>query len=79
MFYCLYTDDKHLYVTIKLSDIEQCVSEIKVWMDHNMPKLNDDETELIVLKSKHNVNTFVQQNVQVGGTKVGISSEIKDL
>ena len=28
----------------KLSDIEQCVSEIKVWMKHNMLKLNDDKT-----------------------------------
>ena len=41
--------------------------------------LNDDKTEFIVFKSKHNVNTFAEQNVQVGGTKVGISSKIKNL
>ena len=80
-----HADDTQLYITIKkqdcfadkLSDIEQCVSEIKVWMSHNMLKLNDDKTEFIVFKSKHNVNTFAEQNVQVGGTRVGISSKIK--
>ena len=45
----------------------------------NMLKLNDDKTEFIVFKSKHNVNTFAEQNVQVGGTRVGISSKIKNL
>ena len=46
-------------------------------MDHNMRELNDDKTEFIVSKFKHNVNTFAEQNVQVGSTKVGISSKIK--
>ena len=44
----------------KLSDIEQCVSEIKLWMNHNMLKLNDDKTEFIVFKSEHNVNMLAE-------------------
>ena len=48
-------------------------------MNHIMLKLNDDKTELIVFKSKQNINTFAEQNVQVSGTKVGISSKIKNL
>ena len=44
-----------------------------------MFKLNDDKTGFIVFKSQHNVNTFVEQNVQVGGTKVGIILKIKYL
>ena len=82
-----YTDDTYFYITIKkrdlfadkLSDAEQCVSEIKVWMNHIIFKLNDDKTEFTVFKSKYNINTFVEQNVQVGGTKVEISSKIKNL
>ena len=42
-----------------------------------MLKLNDDKT--LVFKSTHNINTFAEQNIQVGGTKVGISSQIKHL
>ena len=37
-----------------------------------MLKLNDDKTEF---KSRHNVNTFAEQNVQVDGTKVEISQK----
>ena len=39
-------------------------------MNRNMLKLNDDKREFIVLKSKHTVNTFAEQNVQGGGTKI---------
>ena len=46
-------------------------------MNHNMLKLNDDKTQFIVFKSQHNVNMFGEHNVQVGGTKVMIRSEIK--
>ena len=45
-------------------------------MDRNMLKLNDDKTELIVFKS--NVNTFVEQNVQVNGREVGIISKVRE-
>ena len=48
-------------------------------MNRNILKLNDDKTKLIVFKSKRNVNTFAEQNMQVGGTVVGISSKIKNL
>ena len=51
-------DDTQIYITIKkqdcfgdkLSDVEECVSEIKLWMEHNMLKLNDDKTEFTVFK-----------------------------
>ena len=63
-----YADDIELCITIKkldcfsskLSDIEVCVSEIKVWMKYDMLKLNNDKTESIVFGSKHNVKTFIE-------------------
>ena len=51
------------------------MSEIKLGMNRNMLKLNVDKPEFIVFKSKRNVNTFAEQNVQVGGTMVAISSK----
>ena len=57
----------------------QFVLEIEVWMNRNMLKLNDDKTEFIVFKSKRNVNTFAEENVQAGSTIVGITSKIKNL
>ena len=37
-----------------LARIEMCVAEIRECMNQNMPKLNDDKTELIVFTSKYN-------------------------
>ena len=40
----------------------------------NNNKLNDNKTEFIVFKSKHNANTFAERNIHVGGTKVWIKN-----
>ena len=44
-----------------------------------MLKLNDNKTEFIVFKSKHNAKTFVEQSVQFGGTEVDISLKVRNL
>ena len=44
-----------------------------------MLRLNDDKTEFIVFKSKHNANTFTEKSVQIGGTEVDISSKVRIL
>ena len=36
-----------------LARTQLCVSEIREWMNQNMLKLNDDNTELIVFTSKY--------------------------
>ena len=81
-------DGTQLYITIKKQDrfadkvsgIEQCVSEIKVWMNDNRTTLKlNDKTMFIVFSSKCNVNTFAEQNVHAGGTLVGISWKINNL
>ena len=42
-----------------------------------MLKLNDDKTEFIGFKSKHNTNSLAGANVQVGGIAVDVSSKIR--
>ena len=49
----LYADDTQLYVSLDVNDetnrkssldtLESCISEIRVWMTHNLLKLNDDK------------------------------------
>ena len=76
-----YADDTQIYITVKkqdcfadkLSDVEDCVSKIKLWMERNMLKLNDDNTELIVFKSNRNVETFAGGSIHVGCTAIEIS------
>ena len=87
---CMYTkpvsDITQLYMTMDhsnndwrdgLARIELCVSEIREWMNQNMLKLNDDKTDLIVYKYKHDL--YNDLSITLGGTVVDCSSQVKDL
>ena len=69
----LYADDTQLYVNFELSDddnklsslnkIENCVSEVRMWMNANFLKVNEDKTVALVHASinnqaKHNITAI---------------------
>ena len=62
-----------------LARIEQCVSEIREWMNLNMLKLNYDKTELIVFASKYKQDSYNDLSITIGDTVVDCSSQVKDL
>ena len=81
-------DDTQLYMTMDhsnnnwrdgLSHIELCVSEIREWMNQNMLKLNDDQTELIVLTSKYKQEVYNDLSITICGTVVDCSSQVTEL
>ena len=52
----LYADDSQLYIAfrkdnclITMSKMELLINDIRSWMTHNKPKLNDDKSEIMVL------------------------------
>ena len=68
--YHSYADDTQLYIAIEhsanlhseLLRMERCVADIRNWMRHNMLKLNDDKTELIVFASRYNQHLYSGQH-----------------
>ena len=60
--YHLYADDTQLYMAFKPSDvtskcetisrIEACVADIRIWINDNFLKLNDDKTELLIITTR---------------------------
>ena len=38
----------------KLADVQDCVSEIELWMECNMLKLDDDKLEFAIYRPKRN-------------------------
>ena len=35
-----------------IGDLEKCISEVKVWMDHNRLRMNGEKTEFIIYGSR---------------------------
>ena len=60
--YHKYADDTQLYVTYKpnvlgdmqraVKQLEDCISEIRVWMINRMLKLNDNKTDIVIYMSQ---------------------------
>ena len=69
-----YAYDTQLYVTMDHSNhnlrYALCVSEIKEWMKHNMLKLNDDKTKLIVCTSKYKQDLYNDLIIMIKGVPI---------
>ena len=83
-----YADDAQSYMTMEhsnnnwrydLARIQLCLSEIKEWMNQNILKLNDDQTELIVFTSKYKQDVYNDLSIKIGDTVVDCNSQVKDL
>ena len=82
-----YADDSQLYVTVNpngntnqvMSKLENCIEDIKIWMERNFLKLNDSKTEFIVFGSKLNLGNVSVSPITVGDCKIPIASTVKNL
>ena len=84
----LNADDTQLYLSFKchnpaitLSKLNNCISDIRVWMIKNKLKINDSKTEFIVFRSPQAKQDLSCLSVSVGDS-VGLiaqSSKVRDL
>ena len=63
-----------------LHSIQSCISDVKAWATANMPKLNDSETELMLVTSKrskhlHNIRT----SITIGNAQIPFKQSVKNL
>ena len=59
--------------------MERCVDDIRNWMRHNMLKLNDEKTELIVFASHYNQHLYSDVSMMIGNTTVVCKPQVKNL
>ena len=74
-FHC-YADDQQNYLGFKptvpgddkqcLDRLEHCISDIRAWMKLNLLKLNDDKTEFLLLRTKHNISLAGELKIKTG-------------
>ena len=73
--YHLYVDDIQPYMTCKPSDvtskcdaisrIEVCVADIRIWINGNFLKLNDDKTELLIITTREELSKISDISIKV--------------
>ena len=74
--YHLYADDTQLYMAFKPSDmtskcdaisrIETYMADIRIWINDNFLKLNDDKTELLVIRTREELSKISDISIKVG-------------
>ena len=82
-----YADDSQLYFSFNhkekteshFSNFEQCLHKIKLWMQENFLKLNDDKTEFILLGSKYSVNNLPVINIKIGNNIINSCTSLRNL
>ena len=80
----LFADDSQIYVVCKRPDdvkssLEECVDDIKRWMESNMLILNDDKTEVVHFVSKNKTLVTELDNLRVGMADIQPSSVVRNL
>ena len=84
--YHIYVDDTKLHLSFKcdnpsitLSKLNNCISDIRVWMIKNKLKINDSKTEFIVFRSPQAKQDLSDLSVSVGDCVIAQSSKVRDL
>ena len=84
-----YADDSLLYLSFNPScafsqdeairSMETCISDVKQWMTSDKLMLNDDETEFIVIASRHLLKKAAVNTIRVGDCDVSKVSVVRNL
>lgn len=82
----MYADDTQLYITLdpgdtseSLQKLEKCIEEIKIWMQQNYLKLNNEKTEFIIFGSCSNLKKLGDVSITVGDNKILPSKAVRNL
>ena len=88
MSYHMYADDTQIYVTFKpilhshaeiLPQLENCLSDVQMWMQYNILKLNDDKTEVIVFAPRRVSLNQADLSVTICNSNISPTSEVRNL
>ena len=84
--YYIYADDTQLYISFKcnnplasLPKLNNCISDIRVWMIKNKLEIDDSKTEFIVFRSPQAKQDLSSLSVHVGDSIIQQSSKVRDL
>ena len=82
----MYADDTQVYISFKLKTpheaedtINECISDLRTWMNNYKLKINDSITEFLIVRSQFSKVTLPRLTVTVGGTEISSSDKARNL
>ena len=82
-----YADDTQLYCSFKpdvdeydvLTRMEQCMDELRHWMNVNKLKLNDDKSEFIIFGTTKSLKQVKTRNIRIGNCTINAVSSVRNI
>jgi hypothetical protein len=62
-----------------IKSLQDCISEIRLWMNCNFLKLNDDKTEFMLIGSKQQLNKVSIDHIKIGDSSVQTVQKVRNL
>ena len=84
----LYADDTQLFLPFSLTSrdprraahqIEDCIEDVRKWMQKNKLKLNEEKTELLILLPARQIHKCSLSSINIGGCQIEASSTVRNL
>ena len=60
-------------------ELEKCAADLKVWMNENRLKMNNDKTEFILFGSKPQLDKCTTKTLNIDNTDIKLADKIKYL
>ena len=84
-----YADDQQTYLSFKpsvgnsretcITNLQNCIDEIRSWMRVNLLKLNDSKMEFIILGMQQQLNNVPDTTIKIGEDHINPSSSVRNL
>ena len=84
-----YADDSQLYLSFKPDELssqqdaiiamQNCIKDIRLWMEHDKLLLNDDKTEFLIIGTRQQLSKVNISSITVGNSDVMRSSVVRNL
>ena len=66
-------------VDVALQRIENCIDDVRTWMNQNFLKLNDSKTEFVVVGSKTQIEKVDIEHIRVGESNIVPATSVRNL
>src|SRR5258708_6538426 len=84
--YHFYADDTQLYTSFSVKEsntsancINNCITDIRSWMQSNLLMLNDSKREIVLLGTKQQLSKLGSLQISVGSANIKLCSKVRNL